>query len=243
MENKDVVVIIDGVGTVEAKNDRATFVLTIRSKNDSLDLAKNHVKEKTSQVLKELNSLKMPLDGDISTSFLNFKLEHRESGERYPAGFQAVSTLTWTVAVNNSLNDIFQFCLKIDSSMSVPMFSIKNRDVLMEQAIQKAVDNAKDKLHKECSLLNVPLNNLKILNWNFGYGGSVPTTQFANHSVMGVTGLSGSQGVVGALQGPGGYQAPVMKLGSIYQEALDAKLDPGTIAIRIAVQVKYVWAV
>lgn len=243
--NINIVSTINGLGVVEAKNDLATFTLTLKSKDDSLEGAKRQIEEKTNDASKLLVSKNMKLDGEISTKFFNYKLEHREGSERYPAGFQSLSTITWTVAVDGSLDDIYKTCLTIDSHAARPVFSIKNRDVLREQALIKATENVKEKLAKECKLLGVNPEKLVIYNWNFGYEGFLESNRgmnnmLYNNTLSGVTGATGPSGLIGA-QGLS-YQPTVQKLGSIYQELIDYKqLEPGMVTVQVPVQVNYVW--
>jgi len=245
MENKIIVTVVDGVGIVEAKNDLAQFTLTIRSKGDALENAVSQVQEKTGPVLKMLKDFKskgMKFDSEVETTSANYRLEHREGSEKFPAGFQSINTISFTVVVDNNLNELNKACLKFDKDMGRPYFSVKDRDVLLEQAIEKATTDVKSKLIKECSLLNVSPSGLKIQNWNFGYEGYLPTTQ--NHymnSYAGITGATGPQGAIGSI-GPGAHQGPMaMKIGTTYQELLDFKLEPGSISVKVAVRVNYVW--
>jgi hypothetical protein len=128
--------------------------------------------------------------------------------------------------------------------MPRPVFNVKDRDILLEQALVKASENVKEKLAKECSLLGVSTDKLRIQNWNFGYEGYLPTAQniYMNGSnyigAMGPTGSMGATGPTGSI-GPIGPVA--MKIGTTYQELLDYKIEPGAIAVRVAVRVNYVW--
>lgn len=244
MENnteKNIVATIIGLGTVEAKNDQATFSLTLRTKGDQLSNVKEQIKEKTSQFLKELETKKMSLVGEITTSISNYKLEHREAGEKYSAGFQSTNDITWTTTIDHNLNDIYEMCLKYDPNMYAPIFSVKNRETLMAQAVEKSSVNLKEKLNNECKLLNISPEKLQVLKWNFSYGNIYPANNPA-YTPQGVTGPAGSNatsnyvGFVNAV-----HQAPVQKLGSIYQELLDHKLTPGNISITASVNVSYIW--
>lgn len=247
MEQKIIVTVIDGVGIITAKNDRAEFSVSVRAKSESSENAKRQVEEKTTQVLKALDSLKdrgMQIDGEISTSLSNYRLEHRESGERTPVGFQSINTITWTVVVNDSLDEVYKTALKFDPNMARPYFSIKNREVLSSQAVKQATDNAKEKLQTECSLLGVSCDKLTIQNWNFGYEGHLPSA--ANFSgsnyYNGAQGVTGPQGSIGSV-GQYSAGAVAMKIGTTYQELLDQpKLEPGHVTVRVAVRVNYVWA-
>lgn len=245
----NIVTSIDGVGVVEEKNDLASFSLTLRAKDESLEGAKRQVDEKTAAALKMLQSKNMNLEGEIVTAISNFKLEHREGSERYPAGFQSISSITWTVQVGDDLDDIYRSCLKLDSNMLVPSFSLKDRESISQKALHLATENAKEKLVKECSLLDVSPSALKIHNWNFGYQGFL-TAQTGggsfnhnNYGVMGATGPQGPMGTPGVFTTVANNQAPVAtKLGSIYQELVDVrKLEVGTTNAKVVVRVNYVW--
>jgi hypothetical protein len=189
----------------------------------------------------------MTLEGEISSSSLDYKLEHREGSERISAGFQVVGTVTFTIAVDDSLNEIYKTCLKYDSQMSRPVFSMRDRDLHVEKALQNAADNAKEKLKKECKLLDITPSDLKIYNWNFGYEGNLPALNFASSTrsvyngsgVYGATGPMGPQGSTGAY---GGVLAAMSKVGTIYQEPLDVKIESGSHTFTIAVRINYVWA-
>lgn len=241
---KIIVTVIDSAGIVEAKNDLAHFSLSLRSKSETLDNAKNQTEEKTGQFLKALDQLKakgMKLDREMTISRDNYKLEHRENGEKTPAGFQVIHTVSFVVAVDEHLDEIFKTCLKFDAHMSRPYFSIKNREVLAEKATKKAAQNAKDKLNVECSLLGVSPEKLVIQNWSFGYEGYLPSANSSNYyGVAGVTGATGPQGSAG----PGAYNwAPVpVKVGTTYQEPLDYKLEPGMVSVKVVLRVNYNWA-
>lgn len=241
-ENKmeqNIATTIDGSGLVEAKNDRALFNFMIKSKAETLEEAKERLLEKTKSVLKTLEDLKMNLDGDIATSVSNYRLEHRESGEKMSAGYQSVNIITFQVVVDEKTNDIFKACLKIDSHMPQPSFTVKDREVLLEKAVVKASDDAKAKLAKECSLLGISQDQLKIYNWKFGYEGYIPSSNNQNYSnAMGATGAIGPQGSIGAYNN---YQPTMQKAATIYQELLDTKLEPGKISVRVAVRVNYIW--
>lgn len=256
MQTPNIVVAIDSIGVAEVPNDLATFSVTIRERSESLESAKRQVEEKTAHFVRELKSKNFQMEGDISTSFANYKLEHREGGEKYPAGYQATNTITWTCAIDDNLNSLYKRCLETDSHMSLPVFSVKDPVSVSELALQRAVDNAKDKLKKECDLLGVSQLNLRIFNWNFGYEGYISANANVNtvHGAltsgnfnsnsfgpMGATGPMGAVGMPGPV-GPGGHAAPVVtKLGSIYQELLDTKLHVGVKSVRVAVRVNYVW--
>lgn len=250
--NEVIVTTINGVGVAQAKNNLASFSLSLRTKGESLTAAKSQLEEKVSEVLGTLSSKNMKLEGEIVTARQNFKLEHREGTERYAAGFQSVATICWTCAVDETLDDVYQSCLKFDSNMPRPSFSHKDRDALQVEALAKAKDHVRVTLEKECSLLGVSPKDLKILNWTIGYNGAINTASYNTNAVigsavngnyymsntaMGVTGVTGPQGP----QGGAGYQS-VQKVGSIYQELLDyVPLDPGNVVVSVPVQVNYVW--
>jgi uncharacterized protein DUF541 len=241
----NIVATINGVGVVEAANDLATFALTVRTKAENLDASKSGIQEKLKEVVGQLNSLKMNLHKEISTDIMNYKLEHREGTERYSAGFQSEATITFTVVIDENLDEINKTCLKIDKNMFFPFFDIKDRETLLQQAIKIATDNAKTKLNKECELLGVSTDTLRIFNWSYGYDGFLPIKNTSNmiyNNAYGITGPTGPQGSVGPT-GPSGRISAAQKLGSIYQEALDyIPLDPGTIVVRVPVEINYVWA-
>lgn len=239
---KNIVATVDASGIVEVANDRATFTLNIKTKAEHLETAKEQIQERVSFVIKTLKALNMNLDCEIVSSIANYKLEHREGGERYPAGFQSVATIAFTTVIDEKLDSIYEVCNKIDSNITFPIFSIKDRDTLLKQATDIAAKNVKDRLAKECELLNIDANELKVLSWHFGYDGTIPANSYG---MMGATGAQGPMGHLNAnavgVAGPGGYQATVSKLGSIYQELLDTKLNPGTVSVKVVVQVSYIW--
>jgi uncharacterized protein YggE len=239
--DKQVVVAINSVGVAKAPNDRATFTLNIKSKSDSLELSKEQVEKRTVQVLKDLEDKNMSLDGKIETSVSNFKLEHREGGEKYPAGFQSVATVKWTVVIDDNLNDLYQACLKIDSTMNIPSFWVKDSEKLLEQAANDAADKVKIKLNKECELLGVSISKLKILSWNFGYGSYATNNVSAYVGIQGATGPQGSQGSPGVTGAFLNSQPVFTKLGSIYQELIDTKLEPGIVSLSVSAHVNYIW--
>lgn len=247
---QSIVTTINGVGFVEAKNDRANFTLTIKFKDDSLEVAKNKIQEKSLKVLKDLKDKNLPLDGEISSSISNYKLENRENGERYLAGYQSVNTISFTVIVNSDIDDINKMCLNIDPNMTVPQFFLKNKELLLDEALKKASVDIIVKTSKQCNLLGVSSDNLKIKTWNFMHGpldGRLPNyAVYGPVGAIGPTGPMGSAGLNGFLNSSNvqhsGYQAPVMKLGSIYQELLDSKLEVGVTSVTVTAQVTYVWA-
>jgi uncharacterized protein YggE len=239
----NIVTTIQGLGVVEAKNDLATFSLIIKSKGETLEEAVKSVKEKTASFLKDLESRKIKFDKDITTSLTNYKLENREGLERYAAGFQSINSISWSMFIDDGLDDLFNTCYKIDPTMAQPIFNIKNRAALQEQALQKAGDNLKEKFQKECSMLGISQDKLKAYNWNFGYEGYLPMNKnFANgvYVTQGVTGVTGPQGAQGIYLN--NAQAAPQKVGSIYQELLNYKLHPGTTTVSVPVQVNYIWA-
>ncbi len=243
----DIVVTIDGTSTIEAPCDLVSFTLDIKAKSEALESAKKQVEEKTHNFIKSLGNRSLKLEGEIETIRSNFKLEHREGMERYPAGFQSVNTVKWTCGVDNQLTDLYKQCLETDRDI-YPIFSIKDRPALIEKAIHKATDNAKEKLSKECNLLGVDPKALKILNWNYGYEGYLPDRKSVSNSYMnsgayGATGATGPQGPQGSSGSNYRGGAPVVsKLGSIYQEELDVKLVPGNVSASVIVRINYVWA-
>ena len=242
MDNKNIATTIDGFGSVEAKNDIASFTLTIRSKDENLETAKRQTQEKSAQALREIEKLNLKFHEKWHENVSNFKLEHREAGEKYAAGFQSVNTINFTVEIDEKLDELYKQCMKIDQHMSGPYFNIKNRDSLNEQALQKASDNLKEKLHKQCSLLGLSPDKLRIYNWTFSYGGL--------YGITGATGPQGAQGSPGVYTGMNGmyynssnaFLSPVAtKLGSIYQELLDVKIEPSNAYSSVTVKVNYVW--
>jgi len=238
---ENIVTTIVGYGIIENKNDQATFTVTLKAKGDHLSDTKRQIKEKTASFLKELESKKFPLVGEITTSDSNYKMEHREGGEKYSAGFQSMNDITWTVAIDHTLNDLYEFCLKHDPNVSY-LFTITNREVMLEQAIEKASTDLKTKLDNECKLLNLSSDKLKILKWNFAYGNEHPTNNVytIGQGANGVTGVASNYGITSQL--PGVYaDRIVQKIGSVYQELLDHKLNPGTISVSASVTASYVW--
>lgn len=248
MEQVNIVTTIDGAGTIVAKNDLVTFTLQVKAKDDDLANAQSLLEEHTNHVFKEIEKLKsngMKLHGEINTSISSYKLEHREGNDRVPAGYQSVNMISFTALVDDKLNEIHKVCMKLDKNMLRPLFSIKNRDVLMEQAIEKASTDAKETFKKECALLDINPNTLKILNWNFGYQGqsfnNSGLSNTRNGGAYGVTGITGPHGAMSS--GGQSYSEPMIsKLGSIYQELLDTKLIPGNVTVNVTVQVTYIWA-
>ena len=250
-KDKVIVTTIDALGLVEAKNDRVSFSLSLKSKDESLDLAENKVKEKTAHFINSLGARKMDVDGDVSISVSNYKLEHREGNEKTPAGYQSISSISWTMIVGDNLDEVYRDCMKADPTMPYPMFSIKDRTTLQEEAYKKAGENVKEKLYRECALLGISPEKLKVYNWNFGHEGFLSANK--NFVANAYNGVYGAQGVTGPT-GPQGAQAVsgnwmqvgqvvMTKLGSIYQELLTApKLNPGTVTIRVPIQINYIWA-
>ena len=246
-KDKVIVTTIDALGLVEAKNDRVSFSLSLKSKDESLDLAENKVKEKTAHFINSLGVRKMDVDGEISISVSNYKLEHREGNEKTPAGYQSISSISWTMIVGDNLDEVYRDCMKADPTMSYPIFSIKDRTTLQEEAYKKAGANVKEKLYRECALLGISPEKLKVYNWNFGHEGFLSANK--NFVANAYNGVYGAQGVTGPT-GPSGISANYLsvgqvvmtKLGSIYQELLNVKLTPGTVTIRVPIQVNYIWA-
>lgn len=251
MENKEIVTTIDGVGNVEAMNDLAHFSLTIRSKSDGLDRAVSETVEKATKAMKMLEDLRergMKLEGEIISTVSNYKLEHREGNEKIAAGFVSVNVIDWTIAVDEHLDNIFKTCLKFDSNMKAPHFSIKDRNVHISTCLEHAVENAKEKLEKECKLLGVSQDSLMIKNWVFNYDGNLAGLNNAGgkSSYYGVTGVTGPQGAIGSQNYSNSGLDTItrslsMKVGSIYQEPLDIQITPGTAMFRVAVRVNYIW--
>lgn len=242
MEN--IVVKIEGESTVEMPHDLVKFSLTLKAKGETLDVAKQKVADVTERVMKDLTSKDIKLAGNIVTEQSNYKLEHRENGEVIPAGFQSCNHVTLVCAADGSIDDLYRSCKAIDSNMPYPEFFIKesDREKLFEMAMELATHNVRTKLAAECKLLKVDPSALKILSWDFGNShysvGAV--------GITGSTGRMGPQGVAGVTGtiGPQGHMsyAPVMsKLGSIYQELLDVKLNPGQATRRVVVRVTYGW--
>ena len=131
--------------------------------------------------------------------------------------------------------------------MAYPIFSVKDRDTLQQQAYKKAGENVKEKLHKECSLLGIAPEKLKVYNWNFGHEGFLSANKnFVANAYNGVYGITGATGPTGPQGSAGPYmqigQVVMTKLGSIYQELLNYKLTPGTTIVRVPAQVNYIWA-
>lgn len=249
MENKIVVTVIDESATVEAKNDRAHFSLSLRAKSESLDDAKNALATKRKQLdkmLEEFQSSGVKLDGDIGSQLFDYKLEHREGNEKMPAGFQSINIISFTVVIDHHLDNIYNACMKFDTNMYRPTFSIKDAVSLYEQALEKVSKNVKDKLQKECNLMGVSSDQLRIQNWNFGYEGFIPSLNvngvhnYYNNS--GVRGATGPQGPTGTMGATGPVGPTIMKIGSTYQELLDQKLEPGNHSVTVAARVNYVWA-
>jgi hypothetical protein len=248
---KNIVTTIHDIGVAEAPNDLATFSLTVKTKGGdaargaSLEDTKAQLAKQVTDIKTQLSGLQMNQGGDIVVETFNYKLEHREGGEKYAAGFQSIANISWTVVVDERLDDIYKACLKIDSNASKPFFSIKDRETLNKQALQNAIDNAKVKLDKECELLNVSRSTLLIRNWNFGYNGTLANNQAINSNyTYGMTGAQGARGVTGP-QGSVGfvnaYQV-TKQVGSIYQELLDyIPLVPGTVVVQVPVEINYVW--
>lgn len=245
MENKVVVTIIDGSGTVEVLNDLASFTVTVRAKGEELVDAVSASKEKANQVLSMVEGLKskgFKLELEPEVVVTNYKLEHREGNEKTSAGFQSINTISFTVVVDDKIDDVYKACLKFDSNMSHPAFSIKDAAPLHEAALKQATDNVKEKLNKECSLLGVDPSNLSIQNWSFGYEGYLPSLNHVTAQNFYSNGARGSTGAMGAT-GPQGPMGPVaIRVGAIYQEPLDYKIQPGTHKVSVAVRVNYVWA-
>jgi uncharacterized protein DUF541 len=248
MKDNNIVTTVDSIGVIEVPNDRATFTITIKAKSEQQESAKEQIKERAAYTIKQLIAMNMQLDGEIVSDIASYKLEHREGGERYPAGYQSIATISWMVVVDEKLDSIYQAALKMDTTMIAPVFSIKDRDTLLKQAAEVATTSVKERLQKECSLLDIDPKQLRILNWHFGYDGTIPATRPQySYGMMGATGPQGSIGPIGLngnfsnAVGPGGYQAAVSKLGSIYQELLDAKLNPGSTSVKVVVQASYVW--
>jgi uncharacterized protein YggE len=247
---KVIVTTINGLGVSSAKNDLASFTVSLKTKGESLKSSKDSLEEKVSEVLKILSHFHMNLEGEIITARQNFKLEHREGAEKYSAGFQSAATITWTCVIDEKLDDIYKACLKLDSNMFRPSFSFKDPDSLQIEALQKAKDHVKETLEKECSLLGVSPDKLTIRNWNFGYNGQLAANMavlsnsnyYMNNKAMGATGVMGPTGPQGAQGSPGLPYMGSQKVGSIYQELLDyIPLEPGNITVSVPVQVHYVW--
>jgi uncharacterized protein YggE len=245
----NIVVAVDGIGEVSAKNDLATFTMQIRTKDEELKNAEAKLKDKTAQVMKELQDLGMSLHSEISQNTESFRLEHREGSEKIPAGFSATNTISFTVNVDERINDIYKKCVKIDQHIPYPWFSIKEIETLKTQAIEKAAEDARKKLAKECELVGVAQSNLRVHNWVFSYDGNLPTkVQIGQHVyAYGPSGATGPQGAIGntaylnSMTSNFVLPAPT-KIGSTYQEALDIKLFTGQVSVKVAVKINYVWA-
>jgi Protein of unknown function (DUF541) len=242
-----IVATIDGLAVLEVPNDLAHFTLAIKAKQDDLNQAKSQIKDKTAKVMKLLNDWQargMQLEGEIITTPLSYKLEHREGRDRMPAGFQATNTFQFTIRVSDDLDEIYRSCLDIDPHMSRPKFSINNKDEALDKAITLASENAGSKLARECALLGVDPKALKIRDWHFGYEGILPSaTNFSSKGgYYGATGPQGSMSYAGVSGGVFLNAGQVSQLGSIYQELLDTvKIEAGSDTFRVAVRVNYVW--
>src|ERR1700679_2617767 len=97
---KNIVVSINGIGTVEVDNKFATFSLILKSKGETLESSNSQAKEKAAEAQAHLTKFNMQLDGEMAIDFANYKLEHREGNEKYNAGYQTLSSIRWTCLVD-----------------------------------------------------------------------------------------------------------------------------------------------
>lgn len=255
MENQvaKIVTTVQGHASFMVPNDLAHFTFTLKTKGEDLALTKSAMQEKIAAAQTELDALKtqgVEFVGEISNETLNYKLEAREGNDKFPAGFQVLSVTSFTVKVSDKLDDVHRLCLKLDSVTHFPTFGLSDPAPHEVKVLDDAAADLHAKLNKECSLLKVSSDDLKIVDWQVGYNEFLATNSnrslgFNYNGVYGVTGAVGPQGPQGS---PGitdalSYQVPmVSKLGSIYQERLDMpKLNSGTMTFRASVRANYIW--
>jgi hypothetical protein len=240
--DKVIITTISDVGIIEAKYDLAEFSISLKTKADNLEEAKGQLKAKVNDALAALKALNMKLEKEVSTEVWNYKLEHREGSEKYAAGFQSVATMTFTVQVDEDLDDIYKLCLELDHNSPYPVFSLKDRVPILEKALVKAIENVKAKLAIECKLLGIDKTYLIIHSWSIGYGGALPDNGVINsfYNNVGIGRATGPQGMLGAPYEAMHNSVAATKLGSIYQELLDyVPLNPGVVGVSVPVQVNY----
>lgn len=238
-----IVTVIDGLGNVEVANDLASFSLILRAKNENLRQATEMLNEKTKSFSLMMEKFKGDLEGEIEQKASNFKLEHREGGEKIAAGFQVCNVIQFTVLITERLDDLFAALSSFDKDLFYPTYSLRNSEKYSKEAMDLASKNLKEKLIQECALLGVSPDALKIQSWHFGYDGSLNSLNAAqsyrNSTSYGVTGSTGATGPTGVT---GLNRLSVQKIASIYSEELNPRLIPGSTSFSIAIRANYIWA-
>lgn len=202
---------VSGQGTVEAKPDTATVSLGINHKAKTAKEAQARVVEVTNAIIK-LAKAKGVAEEKIRTQEINLHPDYYYGPNQPPvlSGYNASSSVSITTGDIANLGGLIDEAVEAGANqMNGISFTLKDRDKYKQEAIAKAVDDARRKADEAATKLGA--------------------------SVIGVKRVHVSEvGGPGPIYGRGG-EAKMMEARS----AAPVEVMPGTVDLNVSVQVEF----
>lgn len=162
---------VSGEGKVLTRPDRAIINMGVQTENKDAKIAQTENAQKMDAVMKKLQELGIAKD-DIKTSVYNISPQYDYSdGKSYLKGYQVLNILAVTIKDTAKVGDIIDQVVQVGANrIDSVAFTISEPDKYYNEAIAKAIDQAKEKANVMANAGGVKIKGVfNISEVNAGY--------------------------------------------------------------------------
>lgn len=176
MMEKNIVATIQTIGVTEADYDTVKFTGVIRVLEKNKEKAVQSLTDKVKAFKETLNTLidkgfvLVPNSLKSTQTVAEHQVYDRKKQVYVSEGYVGTYQVSFMSEKVELASEVYLTLLTVNSlTLNAPVFLFKNLDALHEVALKDAHFKVMDRLAKECAVLNVNKDSLKIHSWNARY--------------------------------------------------------------------------
>mgnify|MGYP000983352640 CR=1 FL=1 len=173
---KNIVATIQTIGVTEADYDTVKFTGVIQVIEKNKEKAVQSLTDKVKAFKETLNTLidkgfvLVPNSLKSTQTVAEHQIYDRKKQEYVSEGYAGTYQVSFMSEKVELASEAYLTLLTVNSlTLNAPVFLFKNLDALHEVALKDAHFKVMDRLAKECAVLNVNKDSLKIHSWNARY--------------------------------------------------------------------------
>lgn len=154
---------VQGVGHAQAEPDTATLSLNIEGKDTQYATAMELLNNASEQLKTALRQSKLPI-AELKTSDFSINTETKyENGQSFDIGYRASHRMNIVMANDKQLlNDVIDVVVHSQSQAQFQVsFSLKDNEMLHQQALQNAVISAQNNAHTLATTAQLQLGKVQ----------------------------------------------------------------------------------
>lgn len=170
------VISVSGSGKLDVKPDTAIVTLGFQQQAETAQVAQSLANEAMSAVLKAVKEKGIPDEKIRTSSFhLNAEYSYLENSGPVLTGYRVNSSITMTIHNLDSTGPVIDAAIAAGANQVQNIqFTLKDTDKHMQDAVDKALENARTKAEKSAAKLGTKVIGVRRVTVSEPYGGTPP---------------------------------------------------------------------